>query len=236
MESLRGQHVLVTGAGGALGGAACAALVASGARVTGADLRRTTLDALRAELGQPERLQVADADVSSTPKVEALFDAVERGTGPLDAVVHCVGGWAGATLAETDDALLERMLGLNLVAAARVMRAALRRMLPRGAGRVVAVCGLAAEAPSPGAAAYGASKAALAHLVGSAAAECRGRGVTVNAVMPGMMDTPANRAAMPDADPARWVQTVTVAKAITALLGPGGDGVTGSLVRLPDRG
>ncbi|MFO0607116.1 MAG: SDR family oxidoreductase [Polyangiales bacterium] len=236
MESLRGQHVLVTGAGGALGGAACAALVASGARVTAADLRRTTLDALRAELGQPERLQVADADVSSTAKVEALFNAVERGTGPLDAVVHCVGGWAGATLAETDDELLERMLGLNLVAAARVMRAALRRMLPRSAGRVVAVCGLAAEAPSPGAAAYGASKAALAHLVGSAAAECRGRGVTVNAVMPGMMDTPANRAAMPDADPARWVQTVTVAKAIAALLGPGGDGVTGSLVRLPDRG
>jgi len=235
MESLRGQHVLVTGAGGALGASVCATLVASGARVTAADLRRTTLDALRAELGQPERLEVAEADVTSTAKLDALFDAIERGTGPVDAVVHCVGGYAGASLAATDDEVLDRMLQLNFFAAARVLRASLRRMLPRAAGRVVVVCGLAAERPSPGAAAYGASKAALAHLVGSAAAEANGRGVTVNAVMPGMMDTPANRAAMPEADASRWVSTMTVAKAIAALLGPGGDGVTGTLARLPDR-
>lgn len=235
MESLRGQHVLVTGAGGALGGSVCAALVASGARVTAADLRRTTLDALRAELGQPERLEVAEADVSSTANLDALFDAVERGTGPLDAVVHCVGGYAGGALVDTDDDALDRMLQLNFVAAARVLRASLRRMLPRASGRVVVVCGLAAERPSPGASAYGASKAALAHLVGSAAAECQGRGVTVNAVMPGMMDTPANRAAMPGADAARWVPTMTVAKAVASLLGPGAEGVTGTLARLPDR-
>jgi NAD(P)-dependent dehydrogenase (short-subunit alcohol dehydrogenase family) len=227
MESLRGQHVVVTGAGGALGASVCAALVASGAAVTAADLRRTTLDALRAELGQPERLMVAEADVSST--------AVERGTGAIDAVVHCVGGYAGAALVESDDEVFERMMQLNYFAAARVLRASLRRMLPRGAGRVVVVCGLAAERPAPGAAAYGASKAALAHLVGSAAAECNGRGVTVNAVMPGMMDTPANRAAMPTADATRWVPTMTVAKAIAALLGPGGDGVNGTSVRLPER-
>lgn len=235
MESLRGQHVLVTGAGGALGTSVCATLLASGARVTGADLRRTALEALRAELGHPERLQVADADVSSTPKVEALFNAIERGTGPLDAVVHCVGAWMGGALVDTDDEHLEGMFSVNFMIAARVLRASLRRMLARGTGRVVLVCSIAAERPSPGAAAYGASKAALAHLVGSAALECQGRGVTVNAVMPGMMDTPANRAAMPEADPSRWVSTMTVAKAIAALLGPGGDGVTGTLLRLPDR-
>jgi NAD(P)-dependent dehydrogenase (short-subunit alcohol dehydrogenase family) len=235
MESLRGQHVVVTGAGGALGASVCAALVASGAAVTAADLRRTTLDALRAELGQPERLMVAEADVSSTARLDALFEAVERGTGAIDAVVHCVGGYAGAALVESDDEVFERMMQLNYFAAARVLRASLRRMLPRGAGRVVVVCGLAAERPAPGAAAYGASKAALAHLVGSAAAECNGRGVTVNAVMPGMMDTPANRAAMPTADATRWVPTMTVAKAIAALLGPGGDGVNGTSVRLPER-
>lgn len=236
MESLRGQHVIVTGAGGALGASVCAALVASGARVLATDRKRTALDALRAELAHHERLNVAEADLSTGAHVEALFDAAERGGGALDGAVHCVGAFAAASLVDTDDETLDRMLQANFVAAARVLRAALRRMQPRGRGRVVAIVGLAAEAPSPGAAAYGASKAALAHLIRSAAAAARSCGVTVNGVMPGTMDTPANRAAMPHADPAGWVSTATVAKAVASLLGDAGEGVSGTLVRLPDRG
>jgi NAD(P)-dependent dehydrogenase (short-subunit alcohol dehydrogenase family) len=234
MDQLRGQHCLVTGAGGALGQAVCTTLLASGMHVTAADQRRTALDTLRADMAHHERLSVAEADVLSTSHLDTLFDAVEHGTGPLDAVVHCVGAWSGGAFADHDDDTLARMLSLNFVSGARVLRAALTRMTPRGRGRIVMVCGLAAEAPSPGAAVYGATKAALAHLVQSTAREASMHHITVNAVMPGMMDTPANRAAMPDADVTRWVPTLTVAKAIAALLAAGGDGVTGTLVRIPD--
>jgi NAD(P)-dependent dehydrogenase (short-subunit alcohol dehydrogenase family) len=81
---------------------------------------------------------------------------------------------------------------------------------------------------------YAALKAGVSHLVQSVAAEVRANGITINAVLPGTIDTPANRRAMPDADPSRWVEPIAIAKAITLLLGDDGSGVTGSLVTLPD--
>ncbi len=235
VDDLRDLHVLVTGASGALGGTVVAALMASGARVTAVARRRTALDALRADLRHHERLNVAEGDVSAGPETEALFSAVERGTAPLDGVVHCAGTYGGGTLAEVTDADVARLVAANFTAAVNVLRASLRRMVPRAAGRVVLTGSLASEGPSPGAAVYGATKAALAHLCRSAAAEAGASGVTVNALLPGMMDTPDNRAAMPGADPARWVATESVAKVAAFLLGPSGAGVTGTLVHLPDR-
>jgi NAD(P)-dependent dehydrogenase (short-subunit alcohol dehydrogenase family) len=236
VESLRAQRTLVTGAGGALGSAVCTALFAAGAKVIAADRLRTSLDSLRAELSDHDRLDVAEFDASASVHVEALFDAVERAGGPLSAVVHCIGAYAHGSLMDTPDSVVAAMLEANFFSAARVMRAALRRMQARGNGRIVVVCALAAEGPSPDAAAYGASKAALAHLVRSTATAARSSGVTVNAVLPGTMNTAANRAAMPTADASQWVTTTTVARAIAGLLGPAGDGVTGSLLRLPHAG
>lgn len=235
MDSLRGQHVLVTGASGALGSALTAALLASGANVTAAALQRTGLDALRAELHHHDRLQVAEVDTASGKGVEAFFDAIERGTGPLDAVVHTVGGWSGGALVELTDDALESLVAMNFTGAVYVVRAALRRMLPRARGRVVLVGSMSSLTPSPGMAAYGALKAAVAHLTQSAAAEAHAKGVRVNAVLPGTMDTAANRAAMPGADTSRWVSTAAVSRAVLGLLGDAGAEVSGALVTLPDR-
>jgi NAD(P)-dependent dehydrogenase (short-subunit alcohol dehydrogenase family) len=234
MQQLRGQHVVVTGATGGLGPSVVATLLACGATVTAVGRRRTALDALRAELAHNDRLHVAEGDPSDGPRVETLFDALERGTGPVTGVVHAVGGFEFAPLADTTDETVDALTVALWGTTVRVARAAVRRMVPRKSGRIVLVGGLASTKPTPGMAVYGALKAAIAHFTQSIAAEVRGAGVTVNAVLPGTMDTEANRAAMPGADRSRWVAPETVAKVVAVLLGDDGGGISGSLVAVPD--
>lgn len=236
MDDLRDKHIVVTGATGPLGEAVCALALASGAKVTAVSLTRTLLDALAAELKHHDRLRTAECDLTDARSVEALFDALERGTGPIDGVVHTVGGFAYAAIADTADETFDGLYAPLLKSPMLVTRAAVRRMAPRGAGRVVLTGGLASTRPSPNMAVYGALKAAVAHFVTSVASEVRRNGVTVNAVLPGTMDTPANRKSMPDADSSRWVAPLTVAKAVGALLGEAGIGVSGSLIAIPDGG
>lgn len=236
MQDLRDKHVVVTGATGPLGEALCTLALASGARVTAVSISRTMLDALRAELRQHDRLHVAECDLASGAGVEALFDALERGTGPVDAVIHAVGGFAYAPLTETSDETLEQLERALLRTPMVVTRAAVRRMKSRGNGRVILIGSLAAQRPTPNMSVYGALKAAVAHFVTSIAAELRGSGVTINALLPGTLDTPANRASMPDADPTRWVTPLAVAKVASLLLGEAGSGVSGALIAIPDGG
>ena len=235
MEDLRGQHIVVTGATGGLGLSIVETLLACGANVTAAARRRTALDSLRAEMNQNDRLHVAEADVTDAPSVDRLFDALERGTGPIDAVVHSVGSFAMGPFADTTEATMELLYRSLFVSSALVARAAIRRMTPRKRGRIVIVGGLTSLKPAPGMAVYGAMKAAVAHLTQSLAAEIRDTNVTVNAILPGTIDTPENRVQQPNADTSGWVLPRTIAKAITTLLGDGGEGITGALLTLPDR-
>ena len=170
MEDLHGQHVLVTGATGPLGHAVCELALASGAQVTAASISRTMLDELRASLHQHDRLEVAEADVTSPASTEKLFDALERGTGPITSVVHAVGGFHYGALTDLPDEQFDKLVPLLFKSPLLVTRAAVRRMVPRGAGRIVLVGALAASKPTPNMALYGACKAAVAHLVGSIAA------------------------------------------------------------------
>ncbi len=235
MENLHAQHVIVTGAVGGLGPSVVETLLACGASVTATSRRRTALDALRADMRQSDRLHVADADPTDSAGFELLLDAAERATGPLDGLVHCVGGFAGGKIVELTDSTVETLYQSVLRSTIVVTRGVVRRMSQRGRGRIVLVGGLASRSPSPGAALYGSLKAAVAHFAQSVAEECRPVGVQVNVVMPGTMNTRGNRESMKDVDASRWTDPRDVAKAIAGLLGDAGSGVSGALVALPDR-
>jgi NAD(P)-dependent dehydrogenase (short-subunit alcohol dehydrogenase family) len=224
---LRGKRTLMTGVTGGIGPALVEAFLALGSEVLAADRRRTALDDLRAELRHHERLDVAECDVGDPEGVEALFDAWTRGGDP-DVVVHAAGAYAGGTLEETSDEDLSRVLDGNVLTAALVLRAALRRMRPRKRGSVVVVADSRAREPREDEALYGAAKAAVVHLVEAAAKA--DDGVRVNALLPGVLDTEeSDRTGPPEG---RRVRSADVARAAVWLASDEGGGISGACVRL----
>jgi NAD(P)-dependent dehydrogenase (short-subunit alcohol dehydrogenase family) len=171
------------------------------------------------------------ADLSSGASANKIVENVVTQFGQVDAVVHTVGGFAGGkTIAETDDATLERMLDLNLKNAFFLMRAAIPQLRKSGRGRLIVIASRAAVEPGPGVGAYGAAKAALVSLVKTAAAENADAGMTANAILPGTMDTAANRQAEPNADFSRWVQPRNVASLVLWLAGDHGKNMNGAVL------
>jgi NAD(P)-dependent dehydrogenase (short-subunit alcohol dehydrogenase family) len=220
-DSLAGRAVLVFGAAGALGAGVAEAFRAAGAEVTGVD---------RAEPPASRRLdgvRYAAADVLDDAALGALFDAA----GPLWAVASTVGGFAGhRPLAELDPAELTAQLSLNLVSAALVTKHALRVMQPVGEGRIVLTASRAGVVSKGSGFAYSVSKLGVLHLVTMAAEEMRGTGVTVNCIVPSIIDTPANRAAMPDARHEAWPKIPDIARSYLFLASPGAALVSGAAV------
>ncbi|HET9552227.1 MAG TPA: SDR family NAD(P)-dependent oxidoreductase [Anaeromyxobacteraceae bacterium] len=225
-----GRTVLVAGGTGALGRSVVHAFLAEGAVVVVAGRREAELGPVAAAAGPAAaRLHFVQADVSEPAGAESAVAAAAV-KGPLRAVVNAVGGWAGGAPVQAEGPeVLGRMLSLNLAPGYHLLRAALPVLL-EGGGAFVEVVSLAALGPQPGQAAYAASKAAALAVVLAAAEEVRGRGVRVNAVLPGTMDTEANRRAMPAADRAGWVSTRAVASAILYLCSDEAAGVTGAAV------
>jgi NAD(P)-dependent dehydrogenase (short-subunit alcohol dehydrogenase family) len=164
--------------------------------------------------------------------MERLVAGVVSRHGRIDVLVSAVGGFAMGDLTQTDRALWDKMLALNLTTQYVAAHAALPPMLKAGSGRIVAVASRAVVPPSGGFIGYTAAKAAVIAFVQALAAETHGRGVTVNAVLPSTMDTPANRAAMPDADPKTWVPVEAVADAIAYLAARTSAHVTGTLLAI----
>jgi len=147
------------------------------------------------------------------------------------AVINTVGGYAPHTpLSELDPAELTGQLSLNLVTAALVTKHALRRMVPAGEGRVVHTASRAAQVTRGSGFAYSVSKLGVLHLVAMAADEAAGTGITVNCVVPSIIDTPANRAAMPDADHDSWPKIPDIARAYLFLASPGAQLVSGTAI------
>jgi NAD(P)-dependent dehydrogenase (short-subunit alcohol dehydrogenase family) len=214
-----GLGVMVFGAAGALGAGLAGAFAAEGARVTGVD---------RAAPGQPlPGVSYREADVLDDASLGALF-----GDLPVPwAVVNTVGGFAPHTpLPELDPAVLTGQLHLNLVSAALVTKHALRRMHTAGQGRLVHTASRAATVTLGSGFAYSVSKLGVMHLVTMAADELRGTGITVNCVVPSIIDTPANRAAMPGADFASWPKIPDIAQAYLFLASPDAHLVSGAAV------
>lgn len=229
---MTGRVALVTGGTGALGQAVVLRLLADGARVwvPWVDEREHAALTARVAAGAARRLVTTPCDVLRTDALAQLVSELLARDGAVHALVTTVGGFAGGALVDTDRATWDRMLALNLTSAFAAARAVVPHLLAAGEGRVVMVASRAVVPPAAGFLAYTVSKAGVIALTQALAEETRGRGVTVNAVLPSTMDTPANRAAMPGSDRNGWVPVEAVASAIACLLGPDAAHVTGALV------
>lgn len=222
---LTGLSVLITGAKGGLGGYVTEAFLAAGARVTGVSR------SIGARDFPHERFSACPAEITSLEAAEALVDTVSAKAGRIDALVHLIGGYAGGHPLETSPpAELDRMIELNLGTAFWMVRAVLPRMRAQRGGRILAIGSKAGDEPAPGSALYAASKAALISLIRSTAAELAGSGVTANLVLPGTLDTPANRAASPTADPSKWTDPRQVAELLVFLAGRGAAQINGARI------
>ena len=225
--TLDGKIVLVTGATGGLGPAVARELAAAGAHLALVAGDAARVQALADEIGDARGFQADLTDETSTAELAAR---VAEHVGEIDALVHLVGGYMSGTVSETDLAAWERMLSLNLRSALLAIRAVLPGMLERGRGKIVTVGSRAALEPAPGMAAYAVSKAALVKLTRTLAVEVRDRGLQVNAIAPSIIDTPANRRAMPKADFSKWVAPEDLARTIVFLLQ--NDAITGDVLKV----
>ena len=219
MSELSGRRVVVVGAGGALGDAVCVAALAAGAEVVGFERH--------APSHPRDGVRYVQVDVLDDAGLGAHFDEL----GDVWAVLNLVGGFAGARpFVDFDAAELDAQVQLNVATAALVTKHALRVMTAAGGGRIVHTASRAALQTDGSGFAYSVSKLAVLHLVQMAARENRESGVTINAVVPSIMDTPANRASMPNADHARWPKVEDVAAVYLWLASPTAQLVTGAAV------
>jgi NAD(P)-dependent dehydrogenase (short-subunit alcohol dehydrogenase family) len=225
-------RVLITGASGALGRSVVERFVEAGDRVVAVGATDAALAEL-APLAPADKLAIRRADLASTPEVERLFDEEESNAGVPRAVVHLVGGFRWSRFADLSDADWNYLMKLNLETTFRVFRECARRFERAGGGVLVAVASPAAFLGEAGVGGYAASKAGVLRMVESLAREMAGFGGRANAVLPGTMDTAANRAAMPNADPAKWARTEDVAAVIHFLTTPAAVAVNGAAVQVP---
>jgi len=225
MQTLSDRVILVTGAQGVLGRATVAALTAQGVRVVAIDLGAMPPSDVSV-------LRLGGVDLTQPAVVEAVVNRVLDELGRIDGLANIAGGFIWKPVAESALDDWERMHTLNLRTALVTCRAVLPH-LPRG-GRIVNVGALGAQTAAAGMGPYAASKAGVARLTEALAEECKDADIAVNAVLPSILDTPANRRDMPDADFSRWVAPEALAEVIAFLLSDAARAITGAL--LPVRG
>ncbi|HXA05092.1 MAG TPA: SDR family NAD(P)-dependent oxidoreductase [Bryobacteraceae bacterium] len=225
MERLDDKTALITGAKGGLGTHVTQTFLAAGANVVG-----VSRSIQQTDFPDP-RFSAVPGELSSREAAQAIANAVTGRFRRIDILVHLVGGFAGGTpVAGTDDATFERMLDSNLWSAFHILRAVIPVMRASGSGRIVAIGSRAAVEPQPLIAAYSASKSALVTLMRSVAMENKDSGITANVILPGTMDTPANRAADPAADVTKWIDPQQVANLALWLVSDAASQVTGSMI------
>ncbi len=214
-----GKVVLVAGGTGGLGRAVSLAFLEENAAVAVTYRKQEELDALKIAAGtNGSRLEGHAVDVTDEAAVRQLVEKIVAKYRRLDAMVNTVGGYAdGTKLWELETKVFDQMLALNLRAGYALSRAAVRAMLKEGHGAIVNVAAKAAFDHAAGAAAYAASKAAAVAMLDSLAAETKGSGVRVNTILPSIIDTEANRKAMPKADFAKWPKPADIARVILFL-------------------
>lgn len=226
---MQGRTVVVTGAFGVLGGAVAEAVAGSGACVAALDYADAPAG-LADRLG-PEGLLIGGVDLSAPQAAQGAMAEVAARFGRIDALLNIAGGFHWEKIAEAPSAeTWERMHALNLLTTLNASRAALPYLLASGAGRIVNVGAEAALRAVAGMGPYAASKSAVHRLTESLADELKLRGVTVNAVLPSIIDTPANRRDMPNAEFDRWVAPADLAAIMLFLASDEAGAVTGALI------
>lgn len=213
------QHVVITGGDGALGAAVVEAFVEAGATCH----LPVIADPPPA---RPQVIAAARIDLTNEHHVAGYFAALP----PIAASIHLAGGFTATPIADTSLRDFEQQLRINAVTTFLCCREAIRRMRDAGGGRIVNVAARAVLQPPPGMAAYVTSKSAVAALTQALGAEVHGDGILVNAVLPSIIDTPANRRAMPKADYTSWPKPEEIARAILALASPDNRLTWGALV------
>jgi NAD(P)-dependent dehydrogenase (short-subunit alcohol dehydrogenase family) len=234
MTALAGRIAIITGGTGALGQAVTLRLLADGATVAvpyAVEKEREQLTQ-RVAAADRQRLILKPADVIDVKAMTAFADEVVAARGKIDVLVAGVGGFAGGSLLETDLETWKRMLDLNLTSAFSVAKAVVPVMARARYGRVVVVASRAVVPPAGGFIGYTVAKAGVIALTQALSHEVRDQGITVNAVLPSTMDTPANRAAMPDTDRKGWVPVEAVADAIAVLARDASAHITGTLLAI----
>jgi len=217
--------VLITGASGGLGTAMTEAFLESGAQVAGS--ARHIADSA---FPHPN-FRAFPADLSDPAQARALADSVIGLHGRIDALVHVTGGFSGGSpVHESDDALWDQMLSVNLRAAVHVFRAVIPYMRQAKRGRIVAIGSRAAVEPAANIAAYSASKAALVSLVKTVALENRDAGLTANAILPGTIDTAANQKWGTPEERATWVSPERLAALAVFLVSDAAAEITGAAI------
>jgi NAD(P)-dependent dehydrogenase (short-subunit alcohol dehydrogenase family) len=214
------QHVVITGGDGGLGIAVVAAFTEAGATCH--------LPVFGATAAAPVPGAVVTPNVNLAD--EAAVEAYYADLPPIAASVHLAGGFVARPIAETSKADLEKQVSLNLMTTFLCCREAVKALRKAGGGRIVNVAARVVEQPPGGMTAYVAAKAAVAGLTRSLAAEVLKEKILVNAVLPSIIDTPANRAAMPKADYNKWPKPEELARAIAWLASPENTLTSGALV------
>jgi len=209
----------VAGGTGGLGRAVTLAFLEDNARVIITYRVQKEFDGLKSAVGKNEpNLEGYVVDVTDEAAVRQLVEKIVGKYRRLDAMVNTVGGYTGGTkLWELETKVFDQMLALNLRAGYALSRAAVRAMLKEGRGAIVNVAAKAAVDHASGAAAYAASKSAAVALLDSLAADVKGTGVRVNSILPSIIDTEANRKAMPTADFSKWPKPEDIARVILFL-------------------
>ena len=222
---MKGKVVLVTGANGGLGTYVTQAFLDAGATVAG-----TSRQIRQAEFNNPN-FSAIPAEISNLANAKALVEQVAERFGKLDVLAHTVGGFAGGqSVADTDGETFQRMLDLNLNITFYLLRGAIPELRKTGAGRIIAIGSRAALEPGANVGAYSASKAAMVSLLRTVALENKDAGLTANVILPGTMDTAANRRSMPGSDFSKWVQPATVAGLMVWLASDAGKDISGAAI------
>jgi NAD(P)-dependent dehydrogenase (short-subunit alcohol dehydrogenase family) len=222
---MQGKVVVVTGANGGLGSYVTRAFLDAGATVAG-----TSKTIQQSDFAQSAFLAIP-ADVATRRGASALIDQVMGKFGKLHVLVHTVGGFTGGrTVADTDDTTMQKMMDMNFNSLFQIARSAIPALRASGDGRLIAIGSRAAVDPGPGVGAYSASKAAMVSLVRTIAAENRDAGLRANVILPGTIDTPANRKGMPGSDFTKWVRPAAIASLILWLAGDSGREMNGAVI------
>lgn len=225
-------HVVITGAAGALGRAVVQHFLDAGARLALIDQHAVHLDDAFPGLDNSQHLLIA-ADVTSEAGLRDALAPALRTLKTVDVLVHIAGGFEmGEAVHELSRGTWDRMMNLNAWSFVAVAQSVLPAMMAQGSGKVIAVTARSAARGTAAMSAYVASKSALQRLVESMAAELAPHGINVNSVAPSTLDTPANRQAMPDANPADWVSTALAAQTIGFLASSAADALHGQHLAL----
>jgi len=231
MAEFDGKVVVITGAAGNLGAAVATAFAELGARLVLIDRSKQRLGELRDALDLSSATLLLSADLTAAESVSAAVAQTVAECGGIDVLANIAGGFAmGPPLHETPDADWDLMMALNARSVFNTCRAVIPHLLQRGGGRIINVSARAALEGKARMGPYCASKAAVLTLTESLAAEHRLDGITVNCILPGTIDTPQNRASMPDADHSRWVPPAALADVVVFLASSAARAVTGAAI------